>query len=421
MRWIGSPTTRGTAYAPRILDADDDRPVGPRARQHAARPHRSSTHALDIAADMPAIPGEVRPLVGCCSPTIPRPPSIRDGLCFLDHLRGCYRPRPGLTTCIRRGRRHPSISPIPTASSVRMPMSPSRPVRASSTNSNSASSSAAGPELRPVNGAEGHVVGYVFPATGRRPSDAAISRKASASGLAARTARSPSAPGWSPPTTSRSQRRDGHLAIDLSPPSTDANSPAATHRRDGLEHRRTPRLCLPRRRPDPGSVIRLRTIPAACSRSTSTPPDPRRMPRWFRPGDVVTLRGDGLGETRNTVVAGVDVIPCTLASDGRAGCPSVRGRRRDNRATTRPTAPRPTRGEPLTEPTTLRSSEADPDGQPSTGSAPLTRRGNPGDVLAYAQQKRMKLREEVTFYSDDSKTRVLFGSNRARSSTWRRR
>ena len=35
--------------------------------------------------------------------------------------------------------------------------------------------------------------------------------------------------------------------------------------------------------------------------------------------------------------------------------------------------------------------------------------GNPGDVLAYAQQKRMKLREEVTFYSDDSKTRVLFG------------
>ncbi len=35
--------------------------------------------------------------------------------------------------------------------------------------------------------------------------------------------------------------------------------------------------------------------------------------------------------------------------------------------------------------------------------------GNPAEVMAFAQQKRMKLREEVTFYRDDSRTQVLFG------------
>jgi uncharacterized protein YxjI len=35
--------------------------------------------------------------------------------------------------------------------------------------------------------------------------------------------------------------------------------------------------------------------------------------------------------------------------------------------------------------------------------------GNPGQLLAFAQQKRLKLREEVTFFADDRKDRALFG------------
>ncbi|WP_369199749.1 hypothetical protein [Streptomyces sp. PU-14G] len=34
--------------------------------------------------------------------------------------------------------------------------------------------------------------------------------------------------------------------------------------------------------------------------------------------------------------------------------------------------------------------------------------GSEGELLAFAQQKRFKLKEEVTFYADDSRTRALF-------------
>ncbi|MFH0915041.1 MAG: hypothetical protein V1912_01165 [bacterium] len=34
--------------------------------------------------------------------------------------------------------------------------------------------------------------------------------------------------------------------------------------------------------------------------------------------------------------------------------------------------------------------------------------GQPGELLAFAQQKRMKLKEEVIFYRDDTKTEALF-------------
>lgn len=38
-------------------------------------------------------------------------------------------------------------------------------------------------------------------------------------------------------------------------------------------------------------------------------PDLADFPRSLRPGDVVALHGQGLGETRQTVVPGIDVIP----------------------------------------------------------------------------------------------------------------
>jgi uncharacterized protein YxjI len=44
---------------------------------------------------------------------------------------------------------------------------------------------------------------------------------------------------------------------------------------------------------------------------------------------------------------------------------------------------------------------------------PVGADGQEGDVVAYAQQKRLALREQVTFYTDDSRTTPLF-SFRAR-------
>lgn len=38
----------------------------------------------------------------------------------------------------------------------------------------------------------------------------------------------------------------------------------------------------------------------------------------------------------------------------------------------------------------------------------LTEQGTPGSVVAFAEQKKMKLREEVTFFSDEAKTLPLF-------------
>ena len=43
------------------------------------------------------------------------------------------------------------------------------------------------------------------------------------------------------------------------------------------------------------------------------------FPRGLQPGDVVSLRGVGLGETRQTVTQGIDVIPLRLEEESRAG------------------------------------------------------------------------------------------------------
>lgn len=40
---------------------------------------------------------------------------------------------------------------------------------------------------------------------------------------------------------------------------------------------------------------------------------------------------------------------------------------------------------------------------------PLDAAGNPGELLALAQQKRLALREQVTFYADEARSQPLFG------------
>lgn len=64
----------------------------------------------------------------------------------------------------------------------------------------------------------------------------------------------------------------------------------------------------------PGSVIGSGTLPGGCLLEHVDTADPMSYAGWLRPGDIVTLRGAGLGETRQRIVPGIDVIPL------RSGC-----------------------------------------------------------------------------------------------------
>lgn len=90
MRWVTYDAGNGIRTG--ILDVDDTvRGLAP--GNSLLGLVRAGEHAMEVAAEHARVsPEEVRPLadVEVLAP-LPRPPSIRDGLCFLDHLRGCYR------------------------------------------------------------------------------------------------------------------------------------------------------------------------------------------------------------------------------------------------------------------------------------------------------------------------------------------
>lgn len=51
------------------------------------------------------------------------------------------------------------------------------------------------------------------------------------------------------------------------------------------------------------------TVPGGCLFEHVDTPGMADFSRWLKPGDEVRLAGEGLGETRQIVVAGGDVIP----------------------------------------------------------------------------------------------------------------
>jgi 2-keto-4-pentenoate hydratase/2-oxohepta-3-ene-1,7-dioic acid hydratase in catechol pathway len=59
----------------------------------------------------------------------------------------------------------------------------------------------------------------------------------------------------------------------------------------------------------PGAVIGSGTVPGGCLLEHVDTPAMGDFKRWLRAGDVVSLSGVGLGETRQTVTRGIDVIP----------------------------------------------------------------------------------------------------------------
>ncbi|GAA2902515.1 hypothetical protein GCM10010472_70960 [Pseudonocardia halophobica] len=64
----------------------------------------------------------------------------------------------------------------------------------------------------------------------------------------------------------------------------------------------------------PGAVIGSGTVPGGCLLEHVDTPDLGDFARWLRPGDVVSLAGTGLGETRQAVLPATEVVPLRAAA-----------------------------------------------------------------------------------------------------------
>ncbi|SPT50154.1 fumarylacetoacetate hydrolase family protein [Actinomadura madurae] len=257
-------------------------------------------------------PDEVRPLdeVRLLAP-LPRPPSVRDGLCFLDHLRGSYR------ALGRSERLHPAWSQIPAfyfsnASAIVGPHD-DVPIAPGSRMFDlelevGAVIGRGGRDLHP-DGAERHIVGYTlfndWTARDHQLRDLALGigmgkSKDSAITLGPALVTADELEGF---------RRDGRVAIDLSATVNGVEITRGTL--DRMDWSFGELVAFVSRGADlsPGDVIGSGTVPGGCLLEHVDTPDMADFAGWLRPGDVVTLSGQGLGETRQTVVPGAAVIP----------------------------------------------------------------------------------------------------------------
>ncbi|MDQ0283400.1 fumarylacetoacetate hydrolase family protein [Rhodococcoides fascians] len=242
---------------------------------------------------------------------IPRPPSVRDGLCFLDHLRGCYR------AMGRSPELHEAWSQIPAFyfSNAGCVLGPYEdvPVAPGSTMFDlelevGAVIGRGGRDLDPRT-AEKHIVGYTlfndWTARDHQLRDLALGIGMGKSKDSALTL----GPALVTVDELEDYRRDGRIAIELS---AAVNGDAITRGNLGeMDWEFGELVAFVSRGVDlqPGEVVRSGTVPGGCLLEHVDTPELDDFDRWLRPGDVVTLTGQGLGEVRQTVVPGVDVLP----------------------------------------------------------------------------------------------------------------
>jgi 2-keto-4-pentenoate hydratase/2-oxohepta-3-ene-1,7-dioic acid hydratase in catechol pathway len=274
---------------------------------------QANEHALSEAAQVARRqPTEVRALeeVRLLSP-IPRPPSARDGLCFLDHLRGCYR------TMGRSVDLDPVWSQVPAfnftnAGAVLGPYD-DVPVAPGSRMFDlelevGAVIGRGGRDLDPAK-AEDNIIGYTFfndwTARDHQLRDLKLGIGMGKSKDSALTL----GPALVTVDELEDYRRDGRLTMQLSATVNDHEITRGSLAQ--MDWSFGELLAFISRGVDlvPGEVIGSGTIPGGCLFEHVDTPDMGDWSGWLKPGDVVSLRGEGLGETRQTVVPGVDVIP----------------------------------------------------------------------------------------------------------------
>jgi 2-keto-4-pentenoate hydratase/2-oxohepta-3-ene-1,7-dioic acid hydratase in catechol pathway len=271
----------------------------------------------EAGADALRAPVEVRPVADVrLHAPIPRPPSIRDGLCFLDHLRGCYRAMGRSTELHAAWSQTPAFYFANPAAVVGphddVPIAPGSTMFDLELEVGIVIGRGGG-DLHPDT-AERHVAGYTlyndWTARDHQQRDMAQGIGMGKSKDNAITL----GPALVTADELEGYRRDGRLDLGLS--AAVNGTELTTGTLAAMDWSIGELLAFVSRgtRLLPGDVIGSGTVPGGCLLEHVDGPDMAAFQGWLRPGDVVELRGEGLGATRQTVRAATPFTPL------RSGC-----------------------------------------------------------------------------------------------------
>ncbi|MTD53288.1 fumarylacetoacetate hydrolase family protein [Amycolatopsis pithecellobii] len=249
-------------------------------------------------------PAEVRPLaeVRLLAP-IPQPPSIRDALCFLDHIRGCYRAMGRSAELDPVWFQTPAFYFANPAAVLGphedVPIAPGCGMFDFELEIG-AVIGRGGRDLHPDQ-AERHIVGYTFynDWTAR---DHQLRDMAQGIGMGkAKDSAITLGPALVTVDELEPYRQEGRLHLDLS--ATVNGIEIARGSLADMDWTFAELLAYLSRGTElrPGDVIGSGTIPGGCLLEHVDTPDMATFPGWLRPGDTVRLDGTGLGETNQTV------------------------------------------------------------------------------------------------------------------------
>jgi 2-keto-4-pentenoate hydratase/2-oxohepta-3-ene-1,7-dioic acid hydratase in catechol pathway len=266
----------------------------------------------EAGADALRSPAETRALedVHLLAP-LTRPPSVRDALCFLDHLRGCNR------ALGRDPNLHPAWYERPAfyfanADAIVGPHD-NVPIAPGSTMFDlelevGAVIGRGGRDLHPDE-AEDHIVGFTLYNDWSARDHQQLDRAQGIGMGKSKDSAITLGPALVTVDELEPYRRDGRLALELS--ATVNGEELTRGSLDAMDWTFGEVLSYLSRGTDlpPGSVIGSGTVPGGCLLEHVDTPDMADFTRWLKPGDVVSLHGEGLGTTRQVVVPGTNVIP----------------------------------------------------------------------------------------------------------------
>jgi len=265
----------------------------------------------ELAASLRRTRGDVSELAGAeLMAPIPKPPAIRDALCFLDHMRGCLRALgrdtelpemwsliPGFYFC------NPSCVVGPYDDVAVAPGSAWFDLELEV----AAVIGPAGRDLDPAT-AEENIVGYTFfcdwSARDLQIKDMALGL-GQAKGKDAGITLGP----WLVTADEVADRRVGDR-LDLEVGASVNGVELARGSTAAMDWSFAEVVAFASRGTDlvPGDVIGSGTVPGGCLLE-HLEGDPAAYDRWLEPGDVVSLYGDALGATEQTIVPGADFHP----------------------------------------------------------------------------------------------------------------
>jgi 2-keto-4-pentenoate hydratase/2-oxohepta-3-ene-1,7-dioic acid hydratase in catechol pathway len=261
-------------------------------------------------------PAEVLPLedVRLLAP-IPRPPSIRDGLCFLDHLRGCARAMGQTSELDPVWFQTPAFYFANTAGVVGpyddVPVSPGSQMFDLELEVG-AVVGRGGRDLHPDT-AEDHIIGYLLYNDWTARDHQLIDMKQGIGMGKSKDSAITLGPALVTVDELEPYRRDGRLACELS---ATVNGTEITHGTlDQMDWTFGELVSYVSRGVDltPGDVIGSGTVPGGCllehAADTGIVED---FTGWLQPGDTVVLRSDVLGETRQVVRPSAPVHPLAV-------------------------------------------------------------------------------------------------------------